>query len=588
MKLNRFYRDELNFLRLQGREFAQSHPQLTRFLSEESLDPDVERLLEGFAFLTGRLREKVEDEFPELTHSLLAMLWPNYLRPVPSATIVRFDPHRHALSESQVIPRGTRLDSRPVLGTPCHFRTCHDVNVHPLAVEAVAATHSREVSEVAMDLSVHTDQPLRELGLDSLRLHLGGERYTAQTLYLWLSHYLERITVEVGDASFGMPLDNLAAVGFSAAESLLPYPRNAFDGYRILQEYLCFPEAFHFFDLAGLKKALPGQVLENFRIRFRFSRTLPPDAHIDRESLQLHCTPAVNLFEHEADPIDLNGRQTEYPIRPATRQPEAFEVFSVDRVEGWLDEGEGRLRGKPRPYTPFESFDHQIERERHREALYYRVRVRESLRDDGFDHAISFVRGDESECLHRNETISLTLTCTNRELPEQLAVGDICVPTATTPGFVAFRNITRPTPTLRPSLDGSLLWTLISNLSLNYQSLLSLDALKSVLRVYDFRALVDRQAERVSQQRLNGITDVSTAPEDRLYRGLPVRGIATRLTLDPRCFGSEGDLYLFGTVLSRFFGLYASINSFHRLEVINQQNQEQYTWTCQAGQQPLV
>ena len=56
MKLNRFYRDELSFLRLQGREFAEAHPQLTRFLSEQSTDPDVERLLEGFAFLTGKLR----------------------------------------------------------------------------------------------------------------------------------------------------------------------------------------------------------------------------------------------------------------------------------------------------------------------------------------------------------------------------------------------------------------------------------------------------------------------------------------------------------------------------------------------------
>jgi len=589
VKLNRFYRDELNFLRLQGREFAEAHPQLTRFLSDESMDPDVERLLEGFAFMTGRLREKVEDEFPELTHSLLAMLWPNYLRPIPSATIVRFDPHLHAISERQTLPRGTRLDSRPVQdGIACHFRTCHEMAVDPLMVNDVHARHSREVSELTLSLDVHSDQSPQAIGLDSLRLHLGGERYTAQTLYLWLNHYLERVTVEADGQARTLPTDCLTPVGFDPADSLLPYPRNAFDGYRILQEYLCFPEAFHFMDLGGLQRVLPDHPVERITLKFLFGRTLPPDAAVDRESVQLHCTPAVNLFTHEADPIDLNGRQTEYRVRPSTRQPRCFEVFSVDSVEGWLDEGQGRLRGAPRPYTPFESFEHQIERERERTALYYRVRVRESLRDDGFDHAISFVRGDESECLHRNETISLTLTCTNRELPQQLAVGDLCVPTSSTPSFVAFRNITRPTPTLRPSLDGSLLWTLISNLSLNYQSLLSLDALKSVLRVYDFRALVDRQAERVSQQRMAGIVDIETEPTDRLYRGLPVRGIRSKLTLDPRCFGSEGDLYLFGTVLSRFFGLYASINSFHLLDVVNQQNQEQYTWTCQAGQQPLV
>ncbi len=96
--LNRYYRDELNFLKRQGREFAEGNPGLSRFLSERSTDPDVERLLEGFAFLTGRMREKVEDEFPELTHSLISMLWPNYLRPVPSMTVVQFTPTWHALS----------------------------------------------------------------------------------------------------------------------------------------------------------------------------------------------------------------------------------------------------------------------------------------------------------------------------------------------------------------------------------------------------------------------------------------------------------------------------------------------------------
>ena len=33
-------------------------------LAERSGDPDVERLLEGFAFLTGKLREKLDDELP--------------------------------------------------------------------------------------------------------------------------------------------------------------------------------------------------------------------------------------------------------------------------------------------------------------------------------------------------------------------------------------------------------------------------------------------------------------------------------------------------------------------------------------------
>lgn len=154
------------------------------------------------------------------------------------------------------------------------------------------------------------------------------------------------------------------------------------------------------------------------------------------------------------------------------------------------------------------------------------------------------------------------------------------------PAFASFTNITEPTAPIRPVLDGSLLWTLISNLSLNYLSLLSKEALTSVLRAYDFRALVDRQAERISRQRMEGIVDIKTQPTEKLLRGLPVRGLRSEITLSQSAFGSEGELYLFGTVLSRFFSLYASINTFHELIVINADNKERYSWGIQSGQQP--
>lgn len=584
---NRYYRDELNYLTRQGREFAESNPGLSRFLSERSNDPDVERLLEGFAFLTGRMREKVEDEFPELTHSLVAMLWPNYLRPVPSMTIVQFSPKWHALSSAQRVIRGTSLASEPVDGCVCHFRTCHDVTLYPLAHAGIATEHSRDNSVVELGLDVVSEQPLDTLGIDNLRLYLGGDTYTSRTLYLWLSHYLDRIELDVDDQTRPLPLDCLRPVGFERHHALLPYPRNAYQGYRILQEYLCFPAAFHFFDLTALGEHLPAISAERMTIRFVFSRTLPTDARVHNEHLALYCTPAINLFEHDADPIDMNGERSEYRIHPSSRHPEHFEVFSVDSVQGWLENDGGTFRTS-RSYVPFESFQHQIERDRNQRSLYYRVRARESLRGDGFDHDIAFVRSDERDCLGVNETVSLHLTCSNREMPERLSVGDIHVATEASPAYADFRNITRPTSTLRPTLDGSLLWTLISNLSLNYLSLLEKDALRSVLRAYDFRAQVDRQAERVSQRRLDGITAIETQPIDRLKQGMPVRGLRSVLTLDQEAFGDEGSLYLFGAVLARFFSLYASINSFHELHVINRQNLERYSWTLQSGQQPLM
>lgn len=586
--LNRYYRDELNFLKHQGREFAEGNPGLSRFLSERSTDPDVERLLEGFAFLTGRLREKVEDEFPELTHSLIGMLWPNYLRPVPSMTMVQFTPKEHALSVTQRIERGTTLASQPLDGTVCRFRTCHDVALHPLTHEGVDAQHSREASVVELALGVHSDQALDTLGIGDLRLHLGGDGYTARTLYLWLSHYLGHIELEIDGERRRLPSDCLRPVGLAEGHGLLPYPRNAYQGYRILQEYLCFPQAFLSFDIADLGRQLPGRPGRRLVLRFVFSRTLPADARVRDEHLALHCTPAINLFEHDADPIDLDGERSEYRLRPSGRSPAHYEVFSVDRVSGWLANEPGKSHSEPREYVPFESFRHQAERDREQNARYYRVRVCESLRNDGFEHDIAFVRDDERDCLGLRETVSLRLTCSNRALPERLGVGDLHVPGEDSPAFADFRNITRPTPALRPVLDGGLLWTLISNLSLNYLSLLDRDALCAVLRAYDFRALLDRQAERASRLRLESILSIESQAIDRLHRGLPVRGLRSTLVLDQEALGDEGELYLFGSVLARFFALYASINSFHELHVINRHNRERYTWTSQPGQQPLM
>ncbi|WP_194437803.1 type VI secretion system baseplate subunit TssF [Vibrio fluminensis] len=589
MTQDKYFREELAFLKEQGKEFTEIHPQLSRFLHGRTTDPDVERLLEGFAFLTARLRQKVEDEFPELTHSLINMLWPNYLRPIPSMSIVAFEPDK-GVSERHLVKKNAQLDSKSVLDTTCHFRTCRDVELYPLECRDVHAEHSREASIIELSLHMLGEVTVGESKLDNLRFYLGGDEHSSQTLYLWLNHYLDKISVEVDGVEFSLPNNSFSAVGFQSEQSILPYPKNVYDGYRILQEYLSFPQAFHFIDVKHLADSLPKSVTGDFSLKIYFSKTLPTETRVRKESFQLYCTPIINLFQHDADPIDLNGQRSEYRIFPSNRNPAHYEIFSVDRVVGWQDfELEGkRVRGRKRIYEPFESFQHEVERVRHRQALYYRTRVKESIRNDGFDSYISFVRCDETSLIGHNEAVSIKLTCTNRLLPLELGIGDICVPTDSSPPFATFKNITVPSQSLRPILDGSLLWTLISNLSLNYLSLLSKDALSCVLRAYDFRALVDRQAERVAKKRLDAIVKVESNPIDKILKGLPVRGLQSTLHIDQSGFGSEGDLFLFGTVLSHFFALYASINSFHELVVVNVTNKEKYTWGTQSGMQPLI
>ncbi|MCF7352652.1 type VI secretion system baseplate subunit TssF [Vibrio sp. CK2-1] len=590
MAHDKYFREELTFLKEQGKNFTDIYPQLSRFLHGQNTDPDVERLLEGFAFLTARLREKVEDDFPEFTHSIINMLWPNYLRPIPSMSIVKFCPKKN-LTDGQVISAGTSINSREVNGTQCQFKTCRDFTIYPMTIEKVVPHHTRKATTIELDFQLQGTMSLGDINLSSIRFFLGSDQYSSQMIYLWLNHYIDAITVEAKGVDFNIPLESLSSVGFSDDDGLLPYPKNAYSGYRILQEYLTFQDAFYFFDLNNLDKALPKNIVEGFKLKIAFSKTLPADVRVTNDQFQLYCSPVINLFDHDSDPIDLTGKSTEYKITPSSRLTSHYEVFSVNEVYGWLEtkeEAQGRIRGQRRKYSAFESFQHEIERTNHRSANYYRVRVRDSLRNDGFDNWLSFVRSDEQQAIQCNETVSIKLTCTNRLLPIELSIGDIDQATDTSPIFASFENITIPTQTLRPVLDGSLLWTLISNLSLNYLSLLSKDALCSIFRAYDFKALVDRQAEKISQRRLDGIEKIESHPIDKIIRGRSVRGLESVLYLNQSAFSSEGELYLFGTVLSRFFALYASINSFHQLTVINTNNNEKYTWNLQVGMQPLI
>ena len=134
-----YYESELSWLRQMGAEFAEKYPKVASRLALSANvceDPHVERLLEAFSFLSARLHLKLDDDFPEITESLLNVLYPQYLRPMPSMTVAEFgvDPTQGKLTTNLSIPRGSLLYSRPVDGVPCKFRTCYDTTVSPVRV----------------------------------------------------------------------------------------------------------------------------------------------------------------------------------------------------------------------------------------------------------------------------------------------------------------------------------------------------------------------------------------------------------------------------------------------------------------------
>ncbi len=255
MTLDRYFQSELSALRQLGRRFSERNPALAPFLAEAGQDPDVERLLEGFAFLTARLRQKLDDELPELTHSLMHLLWPHYMRPIPAFSILQFDPLKRA-GPGVRVGRDTAVESATIHGERCRFRTCYATDVMPLQLSGLEYRSQGEGTRLDLHLSMSVAGNFSELAFDSLRLHLAGDPYVSQDLYLNLLRHLDGICLLLLDhdgmpiiASDGMPVmlrlaaDQVRPVGFSKEQALIPYPQNALGVIDTCRSTLLFPRS---------------------------------------------------------------------------------------------------------------------------------------------------------------------------------------------------------------------------------------------------------------------------------------------------------------------------------------------------------
>jgi type VI secretion system protein ImpG len=323
-------------------------------------------------------------------------------------------------------------------------------------------------------------------------------------------------------------------------------------------------------------------VADTFEIAFEFDQEPPDRLRVNPGSVRIGCTPAINLLPIRSAPIRVEHMKTEYRVRADAPHPEHYEIFSVDKVVGWQ---RGTVR--EREYPPFFSYEHHPA-DSPSGSEYYQLRLRPAAVGHGTETYLSFVAGSEVGVMPSTETVAVDLTCSNRNLCGKLHMGDVSIGTSQSPSFASFKNISRITQSVPPPLEGKLLWELVSHMSLNYLSLMNVETLRSVLSLYNFHALVDRQAARASELRLSGIKTVRARPEDILKHGATYRGIAIDMETQEDCFASEGEMYLFASVLNHFLNLYTAVNSYTRLKVHGVQQGGVYKWPPMLGQQIIL
>ena len=623
-----YFERELKQLTALGDEFAARHPQVaSRLRLSAGGDPHVERLVQAVAFLNGRIRHKLDDSFPELTEAILGVLYPHYLRPIPSLAVVQMelDPSQQELISGYRVPRGTNIETEAdtMFSERCQYRTAYDTTLWPLRIEQArmirrpfeapkSPLESRAQSVLNVRLKTLSPQvKVTQLALGKVRFHLDrGQGVNVYRLLELLRTDVLEICLAAGPSARELavlPPSCVELVGFEPDEALLPEDPRTFRGYRLLTEYFAFPAKHLFVDLnltdpisgRSALAALQGSVGDTLELFFFLKRG---DADLERElsaqTLRLGCTPVVNLFSQSADPLTLQQTETEYKVIPDARRGLACEIYSVNRVEavaGSSDVVE---------YRPFFSWKHSLGE--HAPRAFWHAATRSGANSDPNDPSrfrrevfLTLVDLGFRPSQPAEATLRVSTTCFNGDAPTYLPTGQgaegmprprLSFPAGAGPVGRAF-CLAPPTRPLRPQLADASLWRLVSHLSLNHLSLESGEdaaaALREILQLYNYRRAADTQAL------IDSIVDVQTEKITRRIgwrAGGFGRGLAVGVTIDESRLAGLGG-YLLAAVLDRFLGMYVSLNSFTELTVQSQQrkNQEEpWKWPTRSGERALL
>lgn len=602
------YNRELAYFRNLAGAFADKHPKIAGRLrlSERVEDPHVSRLIEAFAYLNARVRLKIEDEFPELCEAILNTLYPEYLSPFPSCSIVQFK-----LQESQfelvggykIAPK-TKLTTQEIDGEPCRFRTCYPCEVWPFNLQSASVEtppfnvpptpFSQEAKGIVrLELKTFNDRiTFDQISMDKLRVFLNGESRYVYDIYELIMNNVTGVVVASSDKDqkpVTLNPDCIKPVGFEFDESMIDYSAKTRMGYHLLTEFFVFPQKFMFFDITGLDASVLSRAgkTSTLCIYLFLDRLYQNLENLPGSTFQLGATPAINLYEQRCEPIRITSSRSEFRVIPDARRPLANEVYLVNKVSVTSQNRQNI------ELHPFYSANHKKTSDDH--SFWFGKRKKTEIAADQFnasedlgtDVFVNLVGLDTQN--HARDfddwTMEVEATCFNRDYPNRLPSNTSMTPESGS-AMVTTKCIVHPTETIRPPLRDEAYWRLISHLSLNHLSLTNneenTEALKEIIRLYNF------SRQRAGDVIVDGLVDISarrcvTRMGGAFASGF-CKGTEIQVTLNEDKF-SGGGHYLFGSVLDRFFGLYATINSFTKTVLrTQQQEQDLCDWPPRTGE----
>lgn len=588
-QLLHYYNTELDYLRKAGKNFSRQYPKIGRRLElsdSESPDPHVERLIESFAFLTGRISKEIDDQYPETAAALLNILYPHLVNPVPAMGIahMKADPSRGNLTTGFKIPKGTVLNATAHEGIDCKFTTVYSSTLWPVEVDVVNFMGSNKINRESFKSdwvlrirlkSMNVD--FKDMQMDHIDFHIACDKKLALVIYqlLFSQTNIEAALATDGATAYKLPEDSVIPLGFDSKEMALPMGDHSVHSYQLIQDYFHLPEKFLFFRVQNMLKSgidLSSGTLDLF-IGINDVGSIY-DTPLKPEHFLLGATPIVNLFKKSSDPFRLDRKQTNYRLIPDQRLDKTTEVYSIQKVLGSV-EGET----DPMILSPYYCLDHHTSL--NPDTVYWvQKRTSASIRDlSGSDIYLSFVDMNFRAQMPPQQIIYAETLCTNRYLAEQLPYNTVLQAEESLP-VSQIICLDKPVPQTDSPEDGTTLWKLISQLSVNHMGLTSASGLVEMLKLY-------LRNSRHSHFELDAIKDLSVKPTIRrvnqeAWRGY-VRGQEATLVMEDTNY-TGGSTFLLASVLRHYFGFHVGINSFVEI-VLKYDQKEVMRWKPLPGSQ---
>lgn len=550
-----YFNAQLETLRNGSKQFAEQYPTQAQLLGTDSDDPDVNRLLEGVAFLTAQLQQRLEQEQPLVLQAAAQKLSPAISAPLPSATIIGITP-TNSLKSVVSVSTETTFDTK-VNGERdvCRFSAVWPLRVMPILSTGCQIT--QDASRIQLQWHLKANADFATFERCALSFFLNAPYETATDLYQLFSFHLNEIVViEASGERHSFAASHLK-VKSQCSPGLYDYGRFNPIQSLVLDYCLC-PEKLFIFELSELifdTLKQGNQLLIEFHFD-GFKRALP---EVNAHTLSLNPVPVINQFTCDTDPISTLPTAPKVAInahQADMNQGESLPVVCINQVKSVAEYQSDNIHYDKTDFT--------------------HIREPDTINHRFFDTL--YLAPREQAPQSSWQVINANVTCTNGTTAANLRPGSITVKADNLSPAVSFKNLIPISQYVPPRIDSAFGWRLIEQAASTGQNITNKEQLLQLLHQFIPEPLKGTPKQRANLHRFASIESLTIEHRSLIINQGLVHGTSVQVNVNGSHFSSEGDYFLFCDLLRRLFAVRKPMNQFLEFCAVDPSSGNTHNW----------